>query len=285
MANEPSALQRLQARLAQSRAEAAPDAHALSLTKRTPAPYPEGEVIYNCNKRFVVKHGMYITKYSTLASGFGAEACCNEAKAMQFVKKHTTIPVPAVISYDWDRITMEYVEGDTLKEAWPRLTALQQERVLEKLKDYLSQMRAIKGSRIQRLNGESVVVPSIFTRSGGPFTTVADFHHWLVRPPKRLQAQSLFWHEITAQLGSKEYPIQFTHGDIAARNIIVRDGSIVAIIDWEFAGWYPSYWEYVFAVRGLDNIDWDTLGSNLHALFDQRYGMEYILTSFILSLS
>ncbi len=27
-------------------------------------------------------------------------------------------------------------------------------------------------------------------------------------------------------------------------NIMIRDGRIAAIIDWEFSGWYPPYWEY-----------------------------------------
>ncbi|KAK3939916.1 kinase-like domain-containing protein [Diplogelasinospora grovesii] len=82
-----------------------------------------------------------------------------------------------------------------------------------------------------------------------------------------------------------EYPIVFTHGDVTARNIIVRNGRIVALLDWEFAGWYLEYWDYVFTLRGMDNIDWVTLGRYLPSLFAQRYDLEYILVKFILSLS
>jgi thiamine kinase-like enzyme len=53
---------------------------------------------------------------------------------------------------------------------------------------------------------------------------------------RRLEKQSMYFHQITAQLGA-DYPVVFTHGDLAARNILVRDGHIVAILDWEFAGW------------------------------------------------
>lgn len=41
--------------------------------------------------------------------------------------------------------------------------------------------------------------------------------------------------------------IVFTHGDLHKSNIMVsEDGPIKirAIVDWEQAGWYPSYWEY-----------------------------------------
>ncbi|KAL6919007.1 hypothetical protein FSST1_003033 [Fusarium sambucinum] len=214
----------------------------------------------------------------------GANDHPNEAQVLRFVKEHTTIPVPEVISSDWDRITMEYVEGQTLQQAWPVLTPDQQSNILGELSGYIAQMRALGGIHLGRLDGQGVVVPSIVTRSGGPFGTLAEFHDWLVKPPKRLQSQSMYWHQITTQLGA-DYPIVFTHGDIAARNILVRDGHIVALLDWEFAGWYPEYWEYVFALRGMDRLDWETLGSHVPSLFVSRYDLEYILVGFILSIS
>ncbi len=42
-------------------------------------------------------------------------------------------------------------------------------------------------------------------------------------------------------------PTVFTHGDLSSLNILVRGDKIVGIIDWERAGWYPSYWEYTTA--------------------------------------
>ncbi|KAH7410475.1 kinase-like domain-containing protein [Phaeosphaeria sp. MPI-PUGE-AT-0046c] len=38
-------------------------------------------------------------------------------------------------------------------------------------------------------------------------------------------------------------PFVLTHGDLNLTNIIVHDGKIVAIIDWEFAGYYPWWVE------------------------------------------
>lgn len=67
---------------------------------------------------------------------------------------------------------------------------------------------------------------------------------------------------------------------------MVRNGHIAALLDWEFAGWYPEYWEYVFSLRDLDNIfDWVTLGEHVPSLFSTRYDLEYILIQFIVSLS
>ncbi|CAL8580020.1 hypothetical protein XPA_005753 [Xanthoria parietina] len=45
-----------------------------------------------------------------------------------------------------------------------------------------------------------------------------------------------------------EHGIVFTHNDWAPRNILVRDGHVVAILDWEFSGFYPDYWKFVKAL-------------------------------------
>ena len=37
----------------------------------------------------------------------------------------------------------------------------------------------------------------------------------------------------------------------------MNKGEIAAIIDWEFGGWYPEYWEYTKAYFSLMNMpDW-----------------------------
>ncbi|KAJ4138413.1 hypothetical protein NW768_002240 [Fusarium equiseti] len=251
---------------------------------RIAAPYPDGELIYQCNDRHIVKHGNAITKYTISPDGMAGNDYPNEAQVLRFLKEHTKVPVPEVITSDWDRITMEYIEGQSLKEAWPSLEPHQRSEILAQLSDYIAQMRALKGIYIGRLDGQGAIVPTIFTRSGGPFRTLREFQEWLVRPRQRYADMSIYWEQITTQLGD-EYPIVFTHGDISSRNVQIRDGRIVALLDWEWAGWYPDYWDYVFAMRGLDNVDWATLGNHVPTLFPKRYDLEYILLTFITSLS
>ena len=50
-------------------------------------------------------------------------------------------------------------------------------------------------------------------------------------------------------------PLVFTHLDINPSNIIVGDDSRVWLIDWEFAGFYPQWFEYVTMRQS-----WDFLG-------------------------
>jgi aminoglycoside phosphotransferase (APT) family kinase protein len=54
----------------------------------------------------------------------------------------------------------------------------------------------------------------------------------------------------------------FTHGDIKPGNIIVEqseslDWKIVAIVDWESSGFYPSYWESIKMTNNLSSMDDD----------------------------
>ncbi|KAG9694574.1 hypothetical protein KCU95_g5652, partial [Aureobasidium melanogenum] len=52
-------------------------------------------------------------------------------------------------------------------------------------------------------------------------------------------------------------PPSFTHADLNPGNILVRGQDVVAIIDWEFAGWYPHQWEYTSAwYANLTRMGW-----------------------------
>jgi len=39
--------------------------------------------------------------------------------------------------------------------------------------------------------------------------------------------------------------IVFTYSDVTQQDIIIKDNKVVGLVDWEYAGWYPEYWEYV----------------------------------------
>ncbi|KJZ75453.1 hypothetical protein HIM_05149 [Hirsutella minnesotensis 3608] len=89
----------------------------------------------------------------------------------------------------------------------------------------------------------------------------------------------------TAQLSS-ECPILITHGDITARNMPIRDSRIVALLYWEFCGWYPNIGTIdVLAVRGMDRVGWEPLGCHMPSVFKNRYDREYVVMKFITSLS
>ena len=42
----------------------------------------------------------------------------------------------------------------------------------------------------------------------------------------------------------------FTYTNIAPCNIMIDEqNNIMGILNWEYAGWYPDYWEYAQIIR------------------------------------
>ncbi|TFY76312.1 hypothetical protein EWM64_g7698 [Hericium alpestre] len=50
-------------------------------------------------------------------------------------------------------------------------------------------------------------------------------------------------------------PIRYVHPDLRFYNIIVRDGHLSGIIDWEDSGWFPSSWQ-------VHTLRWPRFGCN-----------------------
>jgi aminoglycoside phosphotransferase len=43
------------------------------------------------------------------------------------------------------------------------------------------------------------------------------------------------------------HKIVFTHGDLNMRNVLINNGKLSGIVDWENSGWYPEYRDYTKA--------------------------------------
>ena len=86
-------------------------------------------------------------------------------------------------------------------------------------------------------------------RSFGPFDNVDAFHDSITEHlrPRTRDA----WRRVAEPLHNRPHNIVLTHGDLAAWNILVDEKThrLVGIIDWEYSGWYPEYWEYACALR------------------------------------
>jgi aminoglycoside phosphotransferase (APT) family kinase protein len=191
-----------------------------------------------------------------------------EAHTMRFVRQRTSIPVPEVYNVYKDpnsgavHIVMEYVEGQRLDEAWPTLTSQEKDAVLQQLRGYFRELRQIKADFIGSVDGTACDDQFLedLESSRGPYQTEAEFHQALAKawlrggheddPFRRLLVKILF--EV---VGREDHQFVLTHNDFAARNILVKGGAVVAVLDWEFAGFYPEYWEYC---KALWRPEWDS---------------------------
>ncbi|KAJ5799108.1 uncharacterized protein N7518_001176 [Penicillium psychrosexuale] len=206
-----------------------------------------------------------------------------ELEALRYVAEHTSIPVPKVFNthyYD-DRlyIEMEYIRGMSLEKAWHRgyLSEDQKKHIINQVAGYISQLRRLEPPQ------EGIVASATFDKvldhrvgcwNFGPFISHEGFHSYLRAD---LPVDSL-GPEI-AECHSRHYRSCFTHADLALRNIMVDNGKVSAIVDWQFGGWYPEYWEYTKAHYGqVDRPDWYTgLQNALEKRYDDELAAEQVL--------
>ena len=147
----------------------------------------------------------------------------NEAAALQFLKKNTSIPLPQVYQvYDDGEahgILMEYVDGVELHE----LPDDQKPAVFDELRNHLESMHAITRPRFGGVESGLVCLPM----------RLADFAH-------------------TAKLGTVTTDgLVLCHGDLSQYNVIVEPNTlkVKAILDFEYAGFYPKDFDSSFYLR------------------------------------
>ncbi|KAI0188414.1 kinase-like protein [Astrocystis sublimbata] len=210
--------------------------------------------VYRVDARTVVKSG-----HSTRLS---------EAEVMKFVRNNTSIPVPEVYNAYKDaesgrtRIVMEFVEGVPLTEAWDTYSDPEKDSVIAQLRSYMDELRQLKGNFIGGLDGSRCEDLFFEGLEGyrGPFEDEEAFTAGLVEAMKQARHELYADVEIVCDMFlevMKGHEIVFTHNDFAPRNILVQGSNVVAILDWEFAGFYPDYWEYCKAMRHPDwHTDW-----------------------------
>lgn len=178
-----------------------------------------------------------------------AKAPQAEVSAMRYVRSHTTIPIPRPwFSFKWnkvDRIIMGRVPGTTLEAIWYDLSLEERDEYVQQLADVIRQLRSLRspfGEKICSAAGGAFMDHRIqLFRPVGPFADEEEFNEaTLSYVPEPRPSREELCHHI-------RHPVVFTHNDFAIRNVMVKDGKITGIIDWEGSGWFPAHWEYVKA--------------------------------------
>ncbi|KAB8356551.1 hypothetical protein FH972_024133 [Carpinus fangiana] len=199
----------------------------------------------------------------------GRSVSLTESSTMRFVATNTSIPVPRVCCAFVHRhvayIVMKRVQGVTLAEALAKASPAEKDSLLEQLRFYITELRSITsphGTRVQSCIGGPLRDSRISAAepSFGPFATINDFHIWLRRKLRLEDIKGGERHEdwpglknmIARQDKAWLQPCIFTHADLNPFNILVLGMRIVSIIDWEFSGWYPYYWEYTSTWLGSE---------------------------------
>lgn len=174
-----------------------------------------------------------------------------EATMMEFVRTHTSIPVPTVhlvftrmmdvadTNTLCTYIVMDCIPGSCLQQLWGTLDEPTKTSVLAQIQGYIHELRNIPADTdTPGPIGEDICRGRWFSELGaGPFPTHEALVEWWNR-----------FFPLPGERGYKgvddrfhaDHPLVLNHGDLTPRNIIVHEG-VVWLVDWELAGWYPWY--------------------------------------------
>lgn len=218
------------------------------------------ENVFPCifNKRFIRRVG----RHFTVKHG---EVELDEADNMYFVEQHSDgkILTPKLYAafHDMDTdsnfIIMEYVPGKSLETVWTDLGEEGRTRVAAQLKGQFAALRSISPEGYYGKLGRRAY-DDIFLGSDrlacGPFASepelnAALYGRYAALHPELAGGRGAFYRDRVFPAAMVGHPPVFTHGDLQAKNILVRDADgAPVVLDWECSAWYPSYWEYANAL-------------------------------------
>ncbi|POR36301.1 Uncharacterized protein TPAR_03501 [Tolypocladium paradoxum] len=166
---------------------------------------------------------------------------------MEYAAFHTLVYLPRVHRTYQRReglfIAMDFIQGTLLDTLWPRLDDTEKRDIVIQIWDSVRQLHAcrppasLKDIAVASISGAPIRDGALGVGDGwlentGPF-----------RPEDFLELLS----EKSAADGFDRNPAHtgFVHADLTPRNIIRTDDGRLCIVDWEFAAWWPLYWECI----------------------------------------
>lgn len=234
-------------------------------------------MFYACMNR-----GIWDLDHQWLLKDEPAQGAGKDAVNVKYLRQNTTIPLVSEIrSFSGTTRTFTLsrrVEGCTLEDLWPELSQEQRNVYAKEVAEYVTQLRGLRSDTMGTVDGELLRDRSI-TRS------IPKVYHYIgaseeewwsntLLPGLSLPAGRCDEGNVTPETPMltrpgcsletieelrKDFPActpyTFTHADLNAQNIIINNGHVAAIIDWELSGFYPVWYEE-YALEWVQNPEW-----------------------------
>ncbi|KPI35635.1 uncharacterized protein AB675_4737 [Cyphellophora attinorum] len=181
-----------------------------------------------------------------------------ELEALLFIMDRPSIQAPKVHRtyrrHDGLFIEIDFIHGQRLDQAWPKLGVNERKAVMQELGEMISAIRNVRNHTavcVGSVRGGSFKDGRIASRTNAPCPTVEQFHLQLRGGVPLEQCQETFGDDVY-ESHRRDYRSVFSHADLCPRNIIiVMDSLQPVLIDWEFSGWWPEYWEHTKSVFSM----------------------------------
>ncbi|KAE8382903.1 kinase-like domain-containing protein [Aspergillus bertholletiae] len=225
------------------------------------APFARQKMVLKCGNNIVLKVIRNMDDYT-------------EYTTLQYLRQHRpNVPVPEpsglVRVNDISLVFMTHVSSNMLADVWSILNSSQKASIKEQLAAILLDLRSIPftpGTPLGGVGGEGCKdIRRHLRRSEAPILSASDFEDFLYTGSHEGgQVFVELLRQLAPPISAPSSPaIVFTHGDLRPNNIAVtmKDDTwvIVGLIDWEYSGFYPEYYEAVRCTNCLapyEDNDW-----------------------------
>ena len=151
----------------------------------------------------------------------------NEALAIEYVQKNTSILVPDIIYYSDEIIITKRIIGNSLEDVWEDLDYNLQNDILNQINKVYLQLYDCEEDFIGSFDKNIIHRDTGFI--SGTCKTLSSYINKL----REENNMSLIETNINCKY-------KLSHGDLESRNIILDNENNIWIIDWEYAGFYPE---------------------------------------------
>jgi len=209
-------------------------------------------------------HGDLILRVTNPLPKWARRKTRNEIEVMTFLRQNTSIPVPKLhdasdttelIGYEY--LLMDKVPGTQLSVAYPSAPIGRKCEFLSEILSYIAQMQKFTFPQIGSFRHGLTVGP-IPDIEAGPFPTIGSYLEASIRNRitdlKQKPRFSPFVPRLLRFASSLEmekqpiepHPFVLTHSDFDLKNILVQDGKVTAVLDYEWAGAFPDYVDLMY---------------------------------------
>ncbi|TFY60644.1 hypothetical protein EVG20_g7346 [Dentipellis fragilis] len=190
----------------------------------------------------------------------------NEVSTMAMALNSTSILIPRIRRTvnlgNFEGFVMDYILGQRVSDCWDRLSLWRRFRLFWTLRGYIRQLQCVvvtRKAQKDQFPGPIASEPQVcagfmFTEFGaGPFSSYDELSAWyqhkleVNRHVKGTPREDVSF--------DSSLPLVLTHLDISPNNVMIDEKSRIWLIDWDMAGLYPQWFEYL----GM-RIGWGFLG-------------------------
>lgn len=218
------------------------------------------------------------------------ESASTELSSLLYLKEHLpSFPAPRpyglIQTGPFYLLFSTLIPGSDLERIWAGLDHAEKMSISAQVEELLTKLRSLPwpdGNSLGAVDGQGCKDARRFIRtSDRPITNVEQFQDFVFSGSTT--ASSLYI-GLLRDLRPTATDIVFTHGDVRPANIIVEQGEdgkwkVAALVDWEFSGFYPAYWESVKMTNNMvpsssNEFDWYRY---LPKRFLEQYSVEWLV--------